>query len=126
MAVEKLQIYKCEICGNIVEVVHVGKPALVCCGQAMGLCTENSTDASQEKHVPILEKTTNGVLIKIGSAPHPMEDAHYIEWIQVNTGNKSYRQFLNPGDAPQARFEIISENIIEVRTYCNLHGLWRS
>ncbi len=129
MTVKKLQIYKCEICGNIVEVVHTGKPALVCCEKPMTLCTENSIDASTEKHVPILEKTTNGIIVKVGSSPHPMEDAHYIEWIQINTGNKSYREFFNPGDIPEAKFEINADeniNIIEVRAYCNLHGLWRN
>ena len=126
--VKKLQIYKCEICGNIVEVIHAGKPALVCCEKPMTLCTENSTYASQEKHVPILKETSNGIIVKIGSRPHPMEDTHYIEWIQINTKNKSYREFLNPGDTPEAKFEInADENInIEIRAYCNLHGLWRN
>jgi superoxide reductase len=120
---EKHQIYKCEICGNIVEVLHAGAGSLVCCGQPMKLMVENTTDASKEKHVPVYEKNGNIVKVKIGSVPHPMEEKHYIEWIQVITEKGSYRQFLKPGDAPEATFEI-SENIEKVREYCNLHFLW--
>lgn len=120
---ERLQIYKCEICGNIVEVLHVGAGTLVCCGQPMKLVTENTTDASQEKHVPVVEQNGNTVKVKIGSIPHPMEEKHYIEWIQVITEKGALRQFLKPGDAPEATFEV-AEKIVKVREYCNLHSLW--
>jgi len=120
---ERLQIYKCEICGNIVEVLHVGAGTLVCCGQPMKLVTENTTDASQEKHVPVVEKSGSTVTVKVGSIPHPMEEKHFIEWVQVITEKAAYRKFLKPGDAPEATFEV-KEDIVKVREYCNLHSLW--
>lgn len=120
---ERLQIYKCEICGNIVEVLHEGAGTLVCCGQPMKLLTENTTDASVEKHVPVVEKNGNIVKVKVGSVPHPMEEKHYIEWVQVITEKAAYRKFLKPGEAPEATFEI-SEDIVKAREYCNLHSLW--
>ncbi len=120
---EKLQIYKCEICGNIVEVLHVGAGTLVCCGQPMKLATENTTDASKEKHVPVVEKNGDTVIVKVGSIPHPMEEKHYIEWIQVITEKGAYRKFLKPNDAPEATFEV-KEDVVKVREYCNLHSLW--
>jgi len=121
---KKLQIYKCEICGNIVEVLHEGEGELVCCGQPMKLYKENTTDAALEKHVPIIEKTENGFKIKIGSVAHPMIEEHYIEWIEVIVDGTAYRQFLKPGDAPEAEFCIKADNII-AREYCNIHGLWK-
>ena len=121
---EKLQIYKCEICGNIVEVLHEGKGELVCCGQPMKLYRENTTDAAQEKHVPVIEKTESGFKVKIGSVAHPMTEEHYIEWIEAIVDGEAYRQFLKPGDAPEAEFCIKSDNII-AREYCNIHGLWK-
>jgi superoxide reductase len=125
MAVKKLnQIYKCSVCGNIVEVVHVGGGTLVCCGQEMVLQVENSVDASLEKHVPVIEKTATGVRVKIGSEPHPMIPEHYIEWIEVIIDDKVDRKYFNPGDAPEAEFNIWSDDIV-ARAYCNLHGLWR-
>jgi len=123
--IKQKQIYKCSECGNIVEVIHVGGGQLVCCGQPMALQEENTVDASKEKHVPVIEKTDKGFLVKVGSVPHPMEDAHYIEWIEVISGEKSCRKYLKPGDAPEAEFEIEAETV-EARAYCNLHGLWRS
>jgi superoxide reductase len=122
---EKLQIYKCEVCGNIVEMLHGGKGEMICCGQPMKLFKENSTDAAVEKHVPVVSETGTGFSVKIGSIPHPMEESHYIEWIEIVDGDKVYRQFLNPGQSPQAEFCIDSKKII-AREYCNLHGLWRS
>ena len=119
------EIYKCDICGNIVEVLHAGVGQLVCCGQAMQLMDANTIDASVEKHVPIIEKTQNGIKVKIGSVPHPMEEKHYIEWIEVIADGISYKKFLNPGDKPEAEF-CIDTKIIEAREYCNLHGLWKS
>ena len=121
----RLQVYKCEICGNIVEVLHEGQGQLVCCGKPMTLLTENATDASKEKHVPVMEKTASGIKVRVGSAPHPMEEKHYIEWVQIIADGKAYRQFLNPGNAPEAAFEIRAENI-DAREYCNVHGLWKA
>ena len=121
---EKLQIYKCEICGNIVEVLHEGKGELVCCGQPMKLYKENTTDATLEKHVPVIEKTESGFKVKIGSVAHPMVEEHNIEWIEAVVDGKAYSQFLKPGDAPEAEFCIKSDNII-AREYCNIHGLWK-
>ena len=119
-------IYKCDICGNIVEVLHAGPGALVCCGQEMNLFEEKTEEASTEKHVPYIEKTDNGILVKVGqNQDHPMEDKHYIEWIQVIADGVSYRKFLKPGDKPQAVFEIKADNV-EAREYCNVHGLWKS
>jgi superoxide reductase len=118
------QIYKCNICGNIVEMVHAGAGELVCCGQSMELQKENTVDASPEKHVPVVEKTEKGVKVKVGSVPHPMEEAHYIEWIEIIADGKTYRKLLEPGDSPEAEFCIEAENIV-AREYCNLHGLWK-
>ena len=122
---EKLQIYKCEVCGNIVEMLHAGAGEMVCCGQPMKLFKENTTDAAKEKHVPVIEKTAAGIKVKVGSVAHPMEEKHYIEWIEVIADGKAYRKFLNPGEAPEATFEIKAEKVT-AREYCNLHGLWRA
>ncbi len=122
---EKLQIYKCEVCGNIVEMLHAGVGELVCCGQPMKLFRENTVDASKEKHVPIVEKTAGGFKVKVGSAAHPMEEKHYIEWIEVVADGRAYRQFLSPNTAPEAIFNIQAEKVT-AREYCNLHGLWKA
>jgi superoxide reductase len=122
---QRLQIYKCEVCGNIVEVLHEGVGELVCCGQPMKLLVANTVDASKEKHVPVIEKTATGVKVKIGGVPHPMEEKHYIEWIEIIADGKAYRQFLKPGDAPEATFDI-KATTIEAREHCNIHGLWKS
>ena len=119
------QIYKCEICGNMVEVVHASGGILVCCGQKMTLQIENTVDAAKEKHVPVVEKIDGGVLVKVGAVEHPMVETHYIEWIEVQTSNRIYRKYLNPGDKPQAIF-LIKEEILGVREYCNIHKLWKS
>jgi superoxide reductase len=121
---EKMEIYKCELCGNIVEVVHGGKGELVCCGQPMKLFKENTVDAAKEKHVPVVEKTADGFKVKVGSVAHPMEDKHYIEWVEAVVEGKAYRQFLNPGETPEATFKIDADHIT-AREYCNLHGLWK-
>ena len=121
---ERLEIYKCELCGNIVEVLHGAGGELVCCGEAMTLYKENTTDAAKEKHVPVVEKTADGFLVKVGSVAHPMEEKHYIEWIEVIADGKAYRQFLNPGDAPEATFKIDAGQVT-AREYCSLHGLWK-
>ena len=122
---EKLQIYKCEVCGNIVEMLHAGAGQLVCCGQPMKLYLENTTDAAKEKHVPVIEKTATGFKVKVGSVAHPMEEKHYIEWIEVIADGQAYRKFLNPGEAPEATFELKAEKVT-AREYCNLHGLWKA
>lgn len=122
---QKLQIYKCEVCGNIVEILHEGVGELVCCDQPMKLFEENTVDASKEKHVPVIEKTRNGVKVKVGSVAHPMEEKHYIEWIELIADGASYRKFLSPGDTPEATFEVNAQSLY-AREYCNIHGLWRS
>jgi len=119
------QIYKCEICGNIVEIVHVGGGKLICCGKEMTLLVENTVDASKEKHVPIIEKIENGYRIKVGSVEHPMEEKHFIEFIEIYNENVLYRKYLKPGEKPSADFPEL-ENKIVAREYCNLHGLWKS
>lgn len=120
-----LEIYKCEACGNIVEVLHGGDGDLVCCGQNMKLFTENTVDAAKEKHVPVIEKTANGYKVTVGSVPHPMEDKHWIEWIELVADGKVYRADLKPGDEPVAEFCIEATNVY-AREYCNLHGLWKA
>lgn len=124
---ELLQVYKCDTCGNIVEVIHTGAGQLVCCGKPMRLLKEGSTDGAQEKHVPVIEKTKNGYLVKVGSAAHPMEDAHSIEWVELLTPDgKVYRKFLKPHEKPEAVFDGVDADKVEAREYCNLHGLWKS
>jgi len=121
---QRLQVYKCEVCGNIVEVIHEGQGQLVCCGQPMKLFVENTVDAAKEKHVPVVEKTDRGFKVRVGSDSHPMEQSHYIEWIQVIAGGESCRRFLNPGDDPECTFEIEADQVT-AREYCNIHGLWK-
>ncbi len=122
---EKMEIYKCEVCGNIVNVLHEGKGELVCCGKPMKLMTPNTVDAAKEKHVPVIEKTADGYKVKVGSVPHPMEEKHYIEWIQLRAGNMGCRIFLEPGQAPEAEFCIKADKV-EAFEYCNLHGHWKA
>ena len=122
---EKNQVYKCGLCGNIVEVLHTGAGELVCCGQPMDLVVENTVDAAKEKHVPVVEKTDNGFKVIVGSVPHPMEEKHWIEWIELRAGGKVYRQNLAPGDAPEAVFCVDAAEA-KAFAYCNLHGLWKS
>jgi len=122
---ERLQVFKCDICGNIVEVLHGGKGVLVCCNEPMKLLTENTVDASREKHVPVIERRDDGIVVRVGSVAHPMEEKHYIEWIQVIVDGAVYRRFLKPGDAPEAFFPIMGESVT-AREYCNVHGLWKS
>lgn len=122
---ERLQIYKCNVCGNIVEVLNPGVGTLVCCNQPMELLKEKTEDVGKEKHVPLIEKTENSVRVKVGSIPHPMEEKHYIQWIEIIADEKSYKSFLKPGDKPEAEFKIVAEKI-EAREYCNIHGLWKS
>jgi superoxide reductase len=122
---ENLEVYKCEMCGNIVEVLHGGKGELICCGRPMKLMQENTVDAAKEKHVPVVEKTADGFMVKVGSVPHPMEEKHYIEWVEIIADGEAYRCFLKPGAAPEAKFKIAA-NSVTAREYCNLHGLWKA
>ena len=119
------QIYKCNVCGNIVEVIHIGGGELVCCGEPMQLMQENTVDASKEKHVPVIETTKAGFKVKVGSVPHPMEQSHYIEWIELIADGKSYREYLKPGDKPAANICVPASKVI-ARQYCNLHGLCKA
>ncbi len=125
--IQQKQIYKCNICGNIVEVLYAGGGQLVCCGQPMELLTEKTEDVGMEKHVPVIERTDKGIKVKVGSVPHPMEENHYIQWIELIVDGISLRKFLKPGDLPEAEFKInIKEGSIFAREYCNIHGLWKS
>ena len=121
---EILEIYKCEMCGNIVEVLHGGDGELVCCGEPMEHLVENTVDAAKEKHVPVIEKVSDGYKVKVGSVPHPMEEKHFIEWIELIADGKAYRQFLKPGDTPEAEFNVKADSVT-ARELCNLHGLWK-
>ncbi len=119
------EVYKCEICGNIVVVVHEGAGELVCCGQPMKRLEEQNADSATEKHVPVIEKNDEGILVKVGSVPHPMQEKHHIEWIELTVDGTVLRHFLKPGEAPEASFRVEGE-ISGAREYCNVHGLWRS
>jgi superoxide reductase len=119
------EIYKCELCGNIVEVLHAGNGELVCCGKPMKLMIENSVDAAKEKHVPVIEKSGTGYHVKIGAVPHPMDEKHYIEWIELLVDGMSYKKFLKPGMVAEAIFAV-SGSSVTARAYCNLHGLWKA
>jgi superoxide reductase len=122
---ELKQIYRCNICGNIVEVLHSGGGELVCCGQPMELLKEKIEDVGNEKHVPVIEVAGDVVRVKVGSVQHPMEERHYIEWIQLVADGIACRKFLNPGDKPEAEFKVTAKEL-KAREYCNLHGLWSS
>ncbi|MFZ5563142.1 MAG: desulfoferrodoxin [Thermodesulfobacteriota bacterium] len=121
----RLEVYKCRHCGNIVEILSGGGAPLRCCGEKMDLQVENTVDAAKEKHVPVIEKIDGGVKVKVGSVAHPMEEKHYIQWIEIIAGEKVYRRFLNPGDAPEAVF-MIDADTVTAREYCNLHGHWKA
>ncbi len=121
---QKKEVYKCNFCGNIVEVLHAGVGELVCCGQPMEKMTEKSQDEGQEKHLPVVEVDGQKVTVEIGSIPHPMEEKHFIEWIEIETTNECLRKFLKPGNAPEVEFEL-SATDFQVRAYCNIHGLWK-
>lgn len=118
-------VFKCEVCGNIVEVLHVGGGELVCCGKPMVKQEEKNADSKTEKHVPVIEKTKDGYKVVVGSTLHPMLENHYIEWIELNADGKVYKQYLKPGDAPEALFCVKAEKV-SAREYCNIHGLWKS
>jgi superoxide reductase len=117
------EVYKCEVCGNITKVVHASGGTMVCCDKPMTLQQEKTSDQGKEKHVPVVEKSAKGILVKLGSVPHPMEEKHYIEWIEVRAGNNVYVKGLLPGEKPEAEFCVADTNV-KVRAYCNVHGLW--
>jgi len=123
--IEQLDIYKCQHCGNIVQVLHGGGAPLVCCGENMKLMKAGETDGAKEKHVPVIEKTADGFKVTVGSVAHPMQDEHYIEWIELIADGKSYKAFLKPGEAPVAEFCIKADHVT-AKEYCNLHGLWKA
>ena len=125
MPAERFNVYKCDHCGIIIEVLNRGAGSLICCNHHMRLLKENTTDASVEKHVPVIDIIPNGVKVSVGSMPHPMLEEHYIEWIEIIADDKSYRQYLNQGEKPEAEFNINAEKVV-AREYCNLHGLWKS
>ncbi|MBZ2170653.1 MAG: desulfoferrodoxin [Desulfovibrio sp.] len=120
-----LEVYKCVHCGNIVEVMHAGGGDLVCCGEPMKFMKEGTSDGAKEKHVPVIEKTATGYKVKVGSVAHPMEETHWIEWIELIADGRSYTRFLKPGDAPEAEF-CIQATEVSAREYCNLHGHWKA
>ncbi len=121
---ERREIYRCELCGNIVEVLHGGAGELVCCGQPMKLMEESKADSTTEKHVPIIEKTDNGIKVTVGSTLHPMDEKHYIEWIEVFNGDYVQRKYLKPGDAPVVEFYVPYSDKLVAREYCSIHGNW--
>ncbi|PLX48166.1 MAG: desulfoferrodoxin [Desulfobulbaceae bacterium] len=121
----QLDIFKCEKCGNVVELLHAGGGALFCCNAPMDYMAENTVDAAKEKHVPVVEKKADGYLVKVGSTPHPMTEEHLIMWIELIADGVVHRRFLAPGDAPEAMFDVKADQVT-AREYCNLHGLWRS
>ena len=125
---KRLEIYKCELCGNMVEMVHEGEGELVCCGQPMKLMEENTTNAAREKHVPVVEEVEDGTIVKVGRVPHPMVEEHYIEWVQLISpdGKHTPWHFLKPGEAPETKFKMKFGEGVTAREYCNIHGLWKN
>lgn len=121
---DKMRFFKCEICGNVVELVKNGGGTLVCCGEIMTEIEANVTDEGNEKHLPVIKVDNNEVQVDVGSTLHPMEEKHYIEWIEVITDQGSGKKFLRPGEAPEAEFEDV-QGLQKVREYCNIHNLWK-
>ncbi len=119
------QVYKCNVCGNMTELVHSGTGEMVCCGQPMELVQAKSEEEGTEKHQPTIEKTDIGMIVRVGSVAHPMTAEHYIEWIELITEHRTYRKQLEPGDEPMAEFCLEAEHA-EARAYCNVHGLWKN
>ena len=120
------ELYRCDICKNVVEVVNEGAPDLTCCGQRMEKLEAKTSDEGKEKHVPVIEEIPGGIKVKVGDVPHPMEEKHYIKFIEVVTANKVVRAELNPGGTPEAEFQIKKEDVQEIREFCTLHVLWKS
>ncbi|MGI5897543.1 MAG: desulfoferrodoxin [Candidatus Dojkabacteria bacterium] len=121
---ERHQIYKCEICGNIVEVTHEGAGTLVCCRKNMDLMVEKKEEEGNEKHLPSVSFEREKLVVKVGEVEHPMEEAHFIEWIEVIDGDNSQKVYLKPADSPKAEFTVSKNESLRIRSYCNLHGLW--
>jgi superoxide reductase len=120
------ELYKCSICGNVIEVVNPGAPALVCCHKPMDRLEAGVVEASAEKHVPVVEKVSEGIKVKVGSVAHPMEEKHFIRFIEVLTNNQVLRAELKPNEAPEAVFMVNAAEVLEVREYCTIHGLWKN
>ncbi|MDD2555872.1 MAG: desulfoferrodoxin [Syntrophaceticus sp.] len=116
--------YRCETCGNMVELINKGGGELVCCGKPMTKLEANTTDASQEKHVPAVARQGGQLSVEVGSVIHPMTEKHYIEWIAVVTDNGIERVALSPGNEPKTVF--CDKADADVYSYCNLHGLWKA
>jgi len=125
MATKMNQVYRCEVCGNMVEILDAGAGQLVCCNQPMNWLEEGTVDAAREKHVPVVTRTEKGFKVEVGSVAHPMAEEHYITLIELHAGSSVLRKNLKPGEAPVAEFEIDADEAF-AREYCNLHGLWRS
>jgi len=124
MATSNQQVFKCSHCGNMVEMINVGGGTLVCCGESMAALNENTTEAATEKHIPVTQKIDGGYKVVVGSVAHPMEEKHFIEWIELITdGGRVYRKVLTPGEPPEAIFKLEAASV-KARAYCNLHGLW--
>lgn len=120
-------VYVCNICGNVVTMLRAGGGELVCCGEPMQLMEEKNADSATEKHVPVIDKTDTGYSVVVGSTLHPMEEKHFIEWIELIADGVSYRKFLKPGDEPKAEFCIEGKvQQVSAREFCNIHGLWKS
>ncbi|MBR4741803.1 MAG: desulfoferrodoxin [Desulfovibrio sp.] len=119
------EVYKCALCGNIIEILHAGSCVPVCCDQPMELVEEGVIEASKEKHIPVIEKIEGGYKVTVGEVAHPMIDKHFIQWIELLTENSVLRTELTPKDAPEAVFFTSSTNV-SARAYCNLHGLWKA
>lgn len=126
MEIARHQIFKCEYCGNVVEITSVGGGELVCCAHPMKLMLENTSDGAVEKHVPVIEANPNGgCIVKIGATPHPMTSDHFIEWVEIINGPYVNRKYLKAGDLPQAEFYLPKKETLYIRAYCNKHGLWK-
>ncbi len=122
---KQFEVYKCNHCGNLVEVLFAGAATPDCCGEAMKLMDEGTSDGAKEKHVPVIEKTATGFIVKVGAVPHPMEEKHWIQWIELLADGIAYHKFLKPGEAPEAEFCIAAGKVV-AREYCNLHGHWKA
>lgn len=122
---KRSEIYKCNICGNLVEIVGEGAGTLVCCGENMELMTAKTADSSTEKHVPVIEKIEGGYRVYVGNTLHPMEEKHWIQWIELTADGISHKKFLNPGETPEAIFMVGNAITVSAREFCNLHGLWK-
>ena len=122
---KRLQVYRCNECGTVLGIIAPGGDAtLVHCGEPMELLDEQTADPAENKHVPVIERVDGGFKVKVGSTPHPMTDAHYIMWIDLIADEAIFRQFLHPGDKPEATFSVEAKEV-SAREYCNLHGLWK-